>query len=350
MNQSKNSLHFLLAVIVTIALLLPATKSVSAGSGSASDLISAVNSYRSSYGYSTLNVDYNLMAAAQSQADYLAATYIMGSGANGHVGAGGSNASDRAYAFGYGSGKAITVSENWVGSAVLSASELPTCEYWADSAHQNTMLDGWGTSYQDIGVGVATSSEGVSYYVMDVGVIDETEKYSPSNNTYVDPGVVNGTAQATYVYSGLVTSTPNADGSIVHVVKYGETLLSIATAYGVTVDQIRELNYMDEGWTAIFEEEELLIKAKTSTSSTAVSGTGTPTADVTATATNAPTYTPRAAVTRTSMPVVAITVMPSPTPTPAPGGFSSQTLGIGLVILCGLGLLGVIGSGFIKRG
>lgn len=350
MNLNNRRLLHLLTLVFVIGLAFPAQRKASAGSGSASDLISAVNSYRNGYGLSTLNVDYSLMAAAQSQADYLASTYIMGSGANGHVGAGGSNATDRAYAFGYGDGKAITVSENWVGSAVLSAAELPTCEYWADAAHQNTMLDGWGTSYQDIGVGVATSEEGVTYYVMDVGVIDGTESYTPSNNTYVDPGVVNGTAQATYVYVGLVTSTPQADGSIVHVVKYGETLLTIATSYGVTVDQIRELNYMDEGWTAIYEDQQLLIKAKTVTGSTASAQTLTPTLEGTATSTIAPTYTPRASITRTNVPVAVITLAATPTATPAPSVFSSQTLGIGLVIICGLGLLGVVASGFIKRG
>jgi LysM repeat protein len=43
----------------------------------------------------------------------------------------------------------------------------------------------------------------------------------------------------------IETSTPEADGSIVHVVQPGETLIGLAVAYqayGVTVDSIRELN------------------------------------------------------------------------------------------------------------
>lgn len=40
----------------------------------------------------------------------------------------------------------------------------------------------------------------------------------------------------------LPTSTPRPDGSIVHVVQSGDTLSSIALEYGVTVDQILELN------------------------------------------------------------------------------------------------------------
>jgi LysM repeat protein len=40
----------------------------------------------------------------------------------------------------------------------------------------------------------------------------------------------------------LPTSTPRPDGSIVHVVESGDTLSSIALEYGVTIDQILELN------------------------------------------------------------------------------------------------------------
>jgi LysM repeat protein len=40
----------------------------------------------------------------------------------------------------------------------------------------------------------------------------------------------------------LPTSTPRPDGSVVHVVRSGDTLSSIALEYGVTVDQIIELN------------------------------------------------------------------------------------------------------------
>lgn len=335
---------FLLPTLLGGSLLLP-QEAVSAGDGSASDLISAVNDYRNSYGLSSLEVNSYLMAAAQSQADYLAATYDIGSGANGHVGAGGSNATDRAYAFGYGGGKAITVSENWVGTATLSASELPTCSYWADSAHQNTMLDGWGSHYQDIGVGVSTNAEGVKFFVMDVGVTDEKESYSASGDTFVDPAVVNGTAAATYVFHPLVTSTPQADGSVVHVVQYGETLITIAQSYGVKVDQIRELNYMEDGWTAIYEGEKLLIKAKGSTTPAVT----VPSSAVTASPTTAATYTPRAVLTSTPLPTIAITVQPTVTPTSETSGFSTRSLGMVLLVVCGLGLVGVVGSSFLKH-
>ncbi|HMN11027.1 MAG TPA: LysM peptidoglycan-binding domain-containing protein [Bellilinea sp.] len=41
---------------------------------------------------------------------------------------------------------------------------------------------------------------------------------------------------------GVVVSTPNADGSISHIVKEGESLWSIAVSYGVTISDIKAMN------------------------------------------------------------------------------------------------------------
>ncbi len=263
MHNPKKILVRLLFLSIFLVTQWSQVRPVQAGSGDPYALIDAVNAYRNANGLNSLEVNSYLMAAAQSQADYLAATYDIGSGSNGHVGAGGSNATDRAYAFGYGDGKAITVSENWAGTSVMTAEELVYSSFWADAAHQNTMLDGWGTHYQDIGVGVATQESGVSFFVMDVGVIDGTESYSPSNNSYVNPAVVNGTAAPTYVFSPLLTSTPASDGNLYHSVRAGDTLFSIAKSYSVTEDRIRDLNSIADGWTMINEGDLLLIKLKT---------------------------------------------------------------------------------------
>ena len=64
----------------------------------------------------------------------------------------------------------------------------------------------------------------------------------------VNPGegvVVSQPAQASAIPATakpLYTSTPAADGSISHVVGYGEALWSIAIAYGVKINTLRELN------------------------------------------------------------------------------------------------------------
>ncbi len=345
----------LLFVIMVLAAILP-KEAVQAGSGNPYDLIAAVNAYRNANGLSSLEANSYLMAAAQSQADYLAATYDIGSGANGHVGSGGSNASDRAYAFGYGNGKAITVSENWAGTSTMSAEELVYSSFWADYAHQNTMLDGWGTHYQDIGVGVATQETGVTFYVMDVGVVDGSENYTPSNNTYVDPQVVNGTAAVTYVFTPLLTSTPKADGNIYHTVRSGDTLYAIAKSYGVTADRIRDLNGIAEGWTMINEGDVLLIllasEVTKSTGDASITATESTMDGITSTPTNtmavAATKTPRPKTTYSLPAVMGITVVSSVTPETTPTGFDTHTLGIVILIVCGLGLIGVVGFSFIK--
>ena len=56
------------------------------------------------------------------------------------------------------------------------------------------------------------------------------------------------------------TNTPNADGIIIHIVQYGETLYTIAQAYGVPIDQILRNSGLSPTTTEIFEGQELLIQ------------------------------------------------------------------------------------------
>jgi LysM repeat protein len=321
------------------------------------DLIGSVNSYRSQNGLGELTTNSYLMAAAQSQADYLAATYEISSGANGHIGSGGSKPIDRAAAFGYGQGKGILVSENWAGvGPSISASDLVTSSFWADSDHQKTLLDGWGVNYVDIGVGVAKNGL-ITYYVLDVGVVDGDSSYTAPSNS----AIINGTQEVTVVFTPLITSTPHADGSVVHVVKAGETLYAIAKSYGVNIDDIRALNNLADGWTLITEGEKLLIKLNgsktnpspvpsgtTTVSTQAASDTTTTPGSIMGTPTLMATYTPRPHATRT----IDATSQSTPTTAPVPSGSgpSSKTLGLIILIVCGIGLLAVVGVNFIKIG
>jgi len=61
------------------------------------------------------------------------------------------------------------------------------------------------------------------------------------------------------VIEPLFTSVPNPDGSIIHEVKYGETLWTIAEAYGLTLNQLLRLNgLMKEA--VILPGDELVIR------------------------------------------------------------------------------------------
>lgn len=68
-----------------------------------------------------------------------------------------------------------------------------------------------------------------------------------------------GTAAAPANGSGIETATPAADGSIVHTVRAGETLWTVALAYGVSVPQIQFLNNMG-ATIIIYEGQRLKIK------------------------------------------------------------------------------------------
>ncbi len=72
------------------------------------------------------------------------------------------------------------------------------------------------------------------------------------------------------------TPTPDADGRIVYVVKSGETCLSISLLTGVSLDQIRSLNSLDEACVLSIGQELLLAQV------TAVAPTAGPTPTSTA--------------------------------------------------------------------
>jgi hypothetical protein len=152
-----------------------------------------------------------------------------------------------------------------------------------------------GANYQDIGAGVA-EVDGFVYYTIDVGYVAGGGNYSPPGVNTPIVGTPGGpTPLPVYM---VQTATRNPDDSIVHVVRSGQTLIGIAIAYGVTVNEIKELNYLtgDE----IYEGDTLTIRP---------AGTPDPTATVTA------TQTPTRAAS------------PTRKPTRTPAGFQSQPSG-----------------------
>jgi len=86
--------------------------------------------------------------------------------------------------------------------------------------------------YTHVGAGAYTGSNGTTYYVLHAA-------YVAGGGSYVEdePGV-----PAEQLVEPVFTVTPQEDGSIVHTVKYGQALSTIATWYGVTIDQIMQLN------------------------------------------------------------------------------------------------------------
>jgi len=157
----------------------------------------------------------------------------------------------------------------------------------------------------------------------------------PTQRAWARPAGPNQATQTPQEVVPVTVSTPEENGSILHVVQPGQALWSIAIAYEVTTAQLATLNGLDPETPTIYAGQTLLIRAAfTPTVSPTITQTSPP-----------PTFTPRP----TRRPSTPLPTVPTATPTPQPllpkisfqlG--SRQALGLGLVIFSGLGLLGLV--------
>jgi len=279
---------------------------------SAFDLIAAVNDLRASYGLPSYNVSPILMSTAQGQADYMAST-----GTVTHLGAGGISLTQRLLNAGYpllGGFRAeniLSISSDASGYAVVHSG------YWADADHQNTMLS---ANLTEIGAGVAVRG-GTGYYVIDCAASTTSGGSSSGGNTPASG--TSATQGPSQILSAVVLSTPRGDGAIYHDVQYGQSLWSIAIAYGTKIDEIKRLNNLTSN--DIYLGQKLLIKN---------AGTATPTVTA-ATQTETPQQTSSSAPTLVS---ATGTVPVTPTLTAEPQA-SAKTGGIWTWIIIVIALL-----------
>jgi hypothetical protein len=311
------------------AFNLPANDSQPSGY----DLAAAVNAYRASKGYYQLNPNQLVMSAAQTHAEWIVAT-----GQGGHIGANGSNETIRVSWTGYGGGAKILCDECWASGPSI---EDALYGAWTDWTHQEVMLNAWGNRYTDIGGGVAALGNGRYIFVLDVCKI-VGKGYGgavPDGSGSVPSATTNPLATAdlsNYIY-GVTRSTPLPDGSIKHRVMYGQTLVTIAKAYDITIETLRSLNNMAADATIIWPEQELLIQT----------GSGTPHVQVSVTPENTVSPSPSATVTiqtRTPLPTldmtpIFITATPQVVQT-APNNMQPiKILGMLMIGVSGIGLV-----------
>jgi LysM repeat protein len=332
--QERPLLVTIMAVLVLVLLVFPLPlPNVMAQSTPPSpvDIVSAVNSLRTSNGIPALQKNAALMSSAQDHADYLASIHTTT-----HAGAGGTDETDRALAAGYGNENSIACDE-----AVATAQIATTVDYvinkiWGDYQHHDVVL--LNSQYSDIGAGVAVGSDGRVYYTV-VNCTGGSGRVNPTPGT-ITPGTGAGKTPEEEVT--VVTVTPRENGSMIHMVATGETLWSIANAYGQTIEQLEVLNGLATPDPVIYVGQELLVRpAFTITPSPTITKTLRP-----ATRTSRPTFTSRP--TRATS-----TITPEPTPTQPPlvavPEIDRRWFGIGLVIICGLGLLSVLASNIRSR-
>ena len=218
-------------IICLLALLLSALRTVPAKAQSgnnitAYDLIALVNNIRTGNGLPALEVSSILMSTAQSTAEIMAANRM-----GWHIG----DVRGRVMAAGYGGGATAWATENF---AIGPMSLEDLAWMWSDADHMIPMVK---PAYQHIGAGVATAADGSVYYIVHAAYTSGSGASStqPPGSTGSEP-----TAPAAQWIIPVVTATPAADGAVIHEVKMGQSLWSIAIAYNTHLVDILRFNQM----------------------------------------------------------------------------------------------------------
>ena len=276
----------------------------------ASDLIAGVNAIRSSQGLNGLQSNSILNSIAQQQAEY-----ELSIGSQTDTGPGGSRPFQRALAAGYllagDLSKGGIIAELLYGGVGIGPSAAVT--WWNNDPYHHSMIV--STSFADVGAGVTTSGN-TSYFVLveALSTGGTPVAYTPPAPLYPNTPTI-------------VPNTPNADGSIVHIVQAGETLGILSIAYNVPLANILNLNGLTLTST-IFVNQKIIIRA---------ANTATPTQP-----TSTPTITPTITPWPTSTSTVTSTNLP-PTPTPSPALPASAARGaVTAIFVAALILAGVI--------
>ena len=249
----KQKLLAVLSIVSISILCFAAPQEVQAQSGTAYEVLAEINALRASYGLDGLVENQYLNLSAQIQADYIAET-----GIGSHTGAGGTTAYDRALSVGYGEGYQVWVTENWAKGYDMTAYECVHDMWEPSTDHINNMLTTW---HNEFGAGVALDINGMTVYVVNFGhsssstVVQPTASSSGVTSTPTTSGPTSTTAP---VVQPVTTAVPNADGSVTHVVQYGQTLWKIAEAYGISLDDLLTMNGLTED-SAIYPDDVLLI-------------------------------------------------------------------------------------------
>ena len=255
------------------------------------ELIAEVNALRASYGLAPYEIDPILMAVAEAQN-----AWRVSDGVTTHTGPDGSRPRERAIAAGYGGGSTVFISENIADGLGLTPAEAVS--WWTgDDPHLNTMI---GPNYRHVGAG-AGESDDVWRYTLMAGYV--------AGGSYSAGSV----PVATRVSSGsigiapFILSTPNPDGSVVHVVEQGQTLWTIAAMYDVDLGLLAEWNGLPSNPILHVGDEILVRPADTPTASPTAAESITPSP-------RHPTRTPAAAKTAVILPTLTPPLTPSLSP------------------------------------
>lgn len=292
MTRTLRNLILLIALLGGGFLCTARVKAQAASEVTPQDLIDLINVMRIARGYPALIVDPILMGTAQQTADTMAIYNLTD-----HIG----NVKERARAAGFGAGDTPWVTENWVSGRPGTERELALQSIqmaWSDDLH---MLPVTNPDYTYVGAGVAEYN-GRVIYILHAGYT--SNKIYKAGATPL-PGQTASSNTSQIIYP-VHTSTPQMNGQVIHEVKQGQSMWSIAIAYNTTIKAIAALNGYAEGHTDVYVGQKLAIPNATPSATNAPGDTPMPDQALTAEATPTP-----ARPTRTTAP----TRMPSSTAT-----------------------------------
>jgi LysM repeat protein len=197
---------------------------------SAYDLILAMNTLRVSYGLPALIEDPIVDALAQSTAATMAANNM-----SWHIG----DVRGRLAAAGYGNGGTVWATENFaVSSNGMGIDEIMAA--WSDADHMRPAVN---PAYCNVGAGVAQTSDGRIYYVLQAAYVGGQACGSVSSGGTSQPGTIpNGVPPISQLIIPVKIATPDADGRIFHEVQAGQSFWSIAIAYQITIHDLEVWN------------------------------------------------------------------------------------------------------------
>ena len=223
------------------------------------DIIDAVNNLRIAHGLNPLTVHSVLMEVAAEQASALAAS----EGAIGHERPCGMTLGQQLLMMGFPLWGDLAMdgyrSENWVAAA---STEDAISSWLSDDEHTNTMLS---ANRSDIGAAVAHLDGGDQIYV----VLETALQTSTGQMQHTAYDILTGIPIALTACGGygdnsqysvpVALSTARPDGDVVHEVRYGQTLWSLADQYHVSVEEIKRLNNLTEdaigqGWKLLIQK------------------------------------------------------------------------------------------------
>ncbi len=217
----------LILVAVCLTAVSPQPTSASPPQQNAA-ILQGVNNLRAGYGLPPLQYNAALAAAAQNQANYMAANNVYS-----HTGAGGSSPQSRANAAGY-NGYAT---ENIVGGTGLTPEQ--GIVWWKNSpVHLNSMIS---NRYTEAGVGYAVGN-GQNFYAMVFGSPSGSGG-APAPNTAGGNG---GGETAVIAVAPIFLNEAAEDGSLLHTVGDGQTIWAIAARYEVDIADLYLFNNMTE--------------------------------------------------------------------------------------------------------